>query len=293
MNILISGASGYLGAHLVKSLSSAHQVVALIRSSSSKVRLKDLPVDIVYLDEEGALEKVFQTHKPEVVINTAALYGRKGESISALLDANIDFPIKLLALAKQYRSKAFVNTGTSLPDDISPYALTKNTFVKLAKFNTSNAPQFINIALEHFYGPEDDSSKFTSYVINSCLKGEDLQLTSGEQQRDFIYIDDVVSAYEIIISNIAKLEHFETIPVGSGECPTVRRFVEAIHACAHSKSKLKFGAIDLRENEIMYSCADVKKLKALGWLSQYSLKQGIDSVFKKMASDLKGLNFEK
>jgi CDP-paratose synthetase len=275
MNILISGASGYLGSHLVKSLSSEHQVVALIRSSSSKMRLQNLPIDIVYLDEEGALEKVFQAHKPEVVINTAALYGRKGETVSELVEANIGFPVKLLALANQYKSKAFINTGTSLPDNISPYALTKNTFVNLAKFNTSNAPKFINIALEHFYGPEDDPSKFTSYVINSCLKDEDLKLTSGEQQRDFIYIDDVVSAYKIIVSNKAKLEPFETIQVGSGECPTVRSFVETIHACSHSKSKLEFGAIGMRENELMYSCADTFKLRQLGWQPIHSLESGI------------------
>jgi CDP-paratose synthetase len=275
MNILISGASGYLGSHLVKSLSSEHQVVALIRSSSSKMRLQNFPIDIVYLDEEGELEKVFQTHKPEVVINTAALYGRKGGAVSELVEANIGFPVKLLALANQYKSKAFINTGTSLPDNISPYALTKNTFVHLAKFNINNTPKFINIALEHFYGADDDASKFTSYVINSCLKDEDLKLTSGEQQRDFIYIDDVVSAYEIIVSNIAKLEPFETIPVGSGESPTVREFVEIIHACSHSKSKLEFGAIGMRENELMHSCADTSKLSQLGWQLIYSLESGI------------------
>lgn len=275
MNILISGASGYLGSHLVKSLSSAHKVVALIRSSSSKARLQHLPIDIIYLDEEEALEKVFQTHKPEIVINTAALYGRKGESVFELVEANIEFPVKLLALANQYKSKAFINTGTSLPDNISPYALTKNTFVNLAKFNTNNVLKFIDIALEHFYGAEDDTSKFTSYVMNACLKGEDLKLTSGEQQRDFIYIDDVVSAYEIIVSNILKLEPFETIPVGSGECPTVRKFVEMIHACSYSKSRLEFGAVGMRENELMYSCADTVKLRQLGWKSMHSLESGI------------------
>jgi CDP-paratose synthetase len=278
MKIFISGASGYLGSHLVKSLSLAHQVVALLRSSSSKVRLKNIPIHIVYLDEEGALERAFQEHKPDIIINTATLYGRKGESISALLDANIDFPIKLLALAKKYRCKAFFNTGTSLPDDISYYALTKNTFVKLAKFSTGNTPKFINVVLEHFYGPEDDPSKFTSYVIKKCLMGEDLQLTNGEQRRDFIYIDDVVSAYETVITNISKLEKFENIPLGSGECPTIREFVEAVHACIDTKSNLEFGKVAMRENELMYSCADITRLNQLGWSCAFPLVRGIEYI---------------
>jgi CDP-paratose synthetase len=275
MNILISGASGYLGAHLVRSLSKKHQVVALLRTSSSISRLQNLPVEIVYLDEEGSLEKAFETYKPEVIINTAALYGRKGETVSQLVEANIGFPTKLLVLAKKYQSKIFLNTGTSLPDDISLYALTKNTFVKLAKFNTTNTPKFVDIALEHFYGAEDDVSKFTSYVINSCINSKDLKLTSGEQQRDFIYIADVVSAYEAIISNTDRLEMFETIPLGSGESPTIRRFVEIIHAYSKSKSKLDFGAVKMRENELMYSCADTSKLRKLGWQLAHSLESGV------------------
>tara|TARA_R110001592_G_scaffold363250_1_gene682477 strand:- start:10229 stop:11080 length:852 start_codon:yes stop_codon:yes gene_type:complete len=276
MIVFISGASGYLGSHLSKALSEKHQVVALLRASSSRQRLKGFPIDIINHDEDGELEKAFKTYAPDVVINTAALYGRKGESISSLVNANIDFPIQLLALASKYKSKAFIHTGTSLPDSVSPYALTKNTFVKLAEFNKEGPIKFINVALEHFYGPKDDNSKFTSYVINACIAGENLALTEGLQQRDFIYIDDVVTAYKTIISNIDKLELFETVPVGSGNAPTVRELVEMIHACSHSKSTLEFGAVAMRANELMYSCADTTKLEQLGWLPKYSLESGVN-----------------
>lgn len=272
MIIFVSGASGYLGSHLVKALSNEHRVFSLIRRSSSRKRVND--VDIIYVDE---LDNAFALHRPDVIINTAALYGRKGESLSALVNANIDFPTQLLALADKYKSKAFIHTGTSLPDDISPYALTKNSFVKLAKFKKESSLKFINVALEHFYGPGDDSSKFTSYIINACLAGDKLALTEGFQQRDFIYIDDVIGAYKILVENVNKLDSFETVPVGSGVAPTVRELVEMIHACCHSTSTLEFGAVAMRQNELMYSCADTARIKKLGWKSSYSLNDGLEN----------------
>jgi CDP-paratose synthetase len=278
MIIFISGASGYLGSHLVKALAKEHRVFALMRRTSSFKRIEGCSADVIYIDEKASLESAFSRHQPDVIINTVALYGRKGESLSALINANVDFPTQLLVLANKYMCKAFIHTGTSLPDDISPYALTKNTFVKLAQFNTNSSLKFINIALEHFYGPSDDKSKFTSYVINSCIAGKKLALTDGTQKRDFIYIDDVVEAYKILINNINKVHYFETIPLGTGEAPTIRTLVEIIHTNTLSKSVLDFGAVAMRENEIMYSCADTSKLKGLGWNSNVNLENGIRKI---------------
>lgn len=280
MVIFISGASGYLGSNLVKTLSKEHCVFALVRRTSSLERIKNIDVNLIYIDDVKELERSFEAYCPDIIINTAAIYGRKGESLTALVTANIDFPIKLYELANKYNSKAFIHTGTSLPDNVSLYALTKNTFVKLAKFSSEYRLKFIDIALEHFYGPDDDNSKFTSYVINSCIAGEKLALTDGLQKRDFIYIDDVITAYQTLISNLDELGQFETISVGSGIAPNVREFVEIAHASSHSKSTLVFGAVTMRANELMYSCADTLRLNQLGWQPKYSIEIGIKAILK-------------
>ena len=68
---------------------------------------------------------------------------------------------------------------------------------------------FINMRLEHFYGPGDADSKFTAHVMNSCLRNvPELKLTLGEQRRDFFYIEDVVSAYLIILEKIEEFQDF-------------------------------------------------------------------------------------
>lgn len=277
MKILITGASGYLGSQLVKALADDknNKIIAVVRPSSSTSRLSNLSISLVKADNDKQLDDIFSLYLPDIVINTVALYGRQGESISSLIDANISYPSQLLSLAKKYNAKAFIHTGTSLPDDISAYALTKNTFVKLAAFQDLASTQFINLELEHFYGPGDDDSKFISYVIRECLANRSLNLTTGTQRRDFIYIDDVISAYKTILDKLSIFGAFDTISVGSGEAPMVRELVEVIHSSAGSNAELKFGAKAMRDNELMYSCSDNEKLYSLGWHIEYPMKNGI------------------
>jgi len=277
MKIFIFGASGYLGSNLVNYLKDKHEVFACVRTSSSH---KLLPYDdskiITGIEKHENLVNAFKIEKPDLIINTAALYGRKGEGIDKLVDANILFPSRIYELCKEYEVAYFLNTGTSLPDEISSYALTKNTFVKLVKFKPFCAMKFINLELEHFYGPNDDDSKFTSYVIKECIAHRPLKLTSGLQKRDFIYIDDVLFSYLKIIEKIDKFQMFDKISVGSGEAPTIRNLVEIIHSCTKSKSKLEFGSVPMRDKELMNSCADIVRLTELGWKRKYDLYEGIN-----------------
>ncbi len=68
------------------------------------------------------------------------------------------------------------------------------------------------------YGPGDDSSKFTTHVIESCRRNEPrLALTAGEQLRDFIHIDDVVRAYDRIVDRQGDFAASDAIEVGSGD----------------------------------------------------------------------------
>ena len=129
MKIFIFGASGYLGSHLVHCLKHRHEVVALVRSSSSLKRLISEEVTIIKgIENPKNLQKAFRNEMPHLVINTAALYGRNGEGFHELVEANVSFPSRLYELCSVHHVPYFLNTGTSLPDNVSAYALTKNCF---------------------------------------------------------------------------------------------------------------------------------------------------------------------
>jgi nucleoside-diphosphate-sugar epimerase len=141
----------------------------------------------------------------------------------------------------------------------------------------------INVALEHFYGPCDDSSKFVTYIIHSLLSNVELiKLTEGRQKRDFIYIDDVVSAFMTIIKKIPTFEHrYCRFEVGSSKTVEIREFVQlAKEVCCNNKTNLDFGAIPYRKNEVMSSDVNISELCSLGWHPKISLLNGLKNTIK-------------
>lgn len=284
MRILLTGVTGYLGSHLAKALlANGCEVVALKRTSSSLRRIEHLLPKLELHDvEEVEMSALFaQQDKFDAVIHTATCYGRNGESASQITEANLLFPLKLLNAAVAAKVELFINTDTVLDKYLNPYSLTKAQFAEWGRyFSLRSELKFINLKLEHFFGPNDDASKFTTHVINSCLANTDeLKLTLGEQKRDFIYISDVVSAYHLMLDKWKGLpDHYAEFEVGSGHAITIREFVETAHRLANSSTKLLFGAIPYRAGEVMLSQAHTDDLKELGWECKVDIETGMNHV---------------
>lgn len=283
MNILLTGASGFLGSALaLRLLNDGHQVALLLRPTSrlDRLRGRDAAFDLGRCATDNEVDAFVRRVQPDAVIHTACAYGRQGESLLQLADANLRLGLLILqALQRTERPVAFINTGTVLAPEVSPYALTKHQFAQWGRFvagQSSGQLRFINVLLQHMYGPGDDPSKFTTHVLHACHRNEPtLKLTAGEQTRDFVYIDDVVSAYSTLLDECTQLEPVLDIEVGSGVAPTIREFVEIVHRLTASRTELLFGALPYRVNEAMHCQADVARMKALGWLPKFDLEAGL------------------
>ena len=68
--------------------------------------------------------------------------------------------------------------------------------------------------------------------------------------------------------------------MGIGKTVSIRSFVEKVHFLTGSTTILRFGAIPYREDEIMESCADISKLKALGWKPKHDLATGLKKMIQ-------------
>ena len=261
--ILLTGVTGFLGSHLARViLNSGYELVALKRGSSSLRRIESIQDDIALIDVDNVnFEALFTQHgNIDAIIHTATTYGRTNETINEIFTANTTFPLKLLEAASRAGVKLFLNTDTILDKNLNPYALSKYQLTQWGKFfSIHNNIKFINLRLEHFYGPKDVATKFTTYVINN-----------------FIYIDDVVSAYLIVLKNATDFnKSFVEFDIGSGKSISIRSFVETVHRLTGSNTHLAFGVIPYRIGESMDSSADISNLSALGWKCQYDLVEGL------------------
>ena len=287
-HVLLTGATGFLGSHLLEALlRQGDQVTILKRSTSDTWRIKHLLEQVTAFDVDvQPLEDAFKARRVDAVIHTACSYGRKGEPPHSVVDTNLLFGLRLLDAAISFNTATFINTdtffntGSVLPKYLNSYTLSKKHFVEWLK-QSSTRIRIINLKLQHMYGPKDDQTKFVPWVISQLEKGvKRIPLTDGTQFRDFIYIDDVVSAYLLMVETEALPDGFTEFDVGTANIVSVRRFVGELHEAFKLQNPdlhtvLGFGDIPLGTGELTEVQVDNLTLKKLGWNPKYSIDQSI------------------
>lgn len=290
-SVLLTGGTGFLGSHILKSLllkSEEYNLIVLKRSSSNLKNLEEFETKIKFYDVDRiALSEIFTNHKIDIIIHTAVEYGRKTNSCSSILETNLMFPISLLEEAIKHNVKMFINTDSYFNKDnlayssLLHYALSKKSLLTWLKYFSKNI-KIINIVLEHLYGPNDSESKFVENIIQKIALQQipTIELTDGQQKRDFIYVNDVVNAYMRLLQEVDQKFHFREYNLGTGLSVSIREFVLAVKNISNSSTELLFGSIPYRNDEIMNSIGDNLELQNLGWQFQYTIDDGIREILK-------------
>lgn len=282
--ILITGVTGFLGSNILRKLSQTNnKIIILKRSTSDLSNIQNQFTNCKFYDVDNQdLDILFKENPIDVIVHTATNYGRSDEKLLEIINSNIIFPLNLLDLGIKNGVKVFINFSTALSKNINPYTISKYHFQDWLTHKKDKI-KVVNLILEYIYGPFDRDWKFVTMVIRNMLKNADfIEFSSGVQKRDFIFIDDVVDAFLLLLLKIDSIETGTSIPIGSGKCYELKQVVQYCHNyLLNSRTKLLFDVLEDRTNEIYESCADLSTLTSLGWIPKYSIEQGIKITIEK------------
>ena len=289
--ILVTGGNGYLGRHLAERLKGEGADVFIIDKfgdTSTKTFILDITVSKAVQD---AVAKI----QPNIIFHLAASLNRernfdrfeetnrvnlKGTQNLLFALQGIDYQNFIFASTSEiYGSNVAPFVETQLPDAASPYSLTKvfaENFINT--FSKTYGKGFTTLRLFNFFGKNMSPKFFIPQMIHTLQKNETFEMTEGGQKRDFLYVDDVVSAMVLAARQPATNEIFN---VCSGHAVSLKELVLEVKKKLGSQSKILFGALPYREKEVWNMVGNNTKIKnVLGFKAEYNLSSGIEKMLK-------------
>ncbi|AJD31945.1 MULTISPECIES: NAD-dependent epimerase/dehydratase family protein [Clostridium] len=295
-NILVTGATGFIGACLVEDLVKENYNVSIIVRKESNIwrlnkvinKIKIYYCDIVNKDE---LESIAHKINPEYIFHLAtygAYYFQQDDDL--IINTNLIGTKNLVEAFTKVNYKAFVNIGSSSEYGIKNECMKENDFIEpINIYGVSKAAQTLycnmiyktqnkpigTVRFFSVYGNYEDKTRLVPSVILACLKGENPKLANGEAVRDFIYIKDVIE----FLKFIAFKEKIggKIYNLGSGSQCSVKQMVQTIIKESGTVVNPMWGKLEGRKSDATQKWeADMSLVKKeLNWIPKYDLNKGI------------------
>ena len=275
ISIGVTGASGFIGSHLMTALKGHGKVVTLSRNGS-------LPTTAQLKNFASGVELVFH------------LGGINRGTDEEILTGNITGTLRLIEAIRKYGKPSakmlfasstqvyrLKKTGEKIPESTSLqpdsiYGISKKSAEDLIRI--SGLPHTV-LRLANVYGP-GCRPNYNSVVATLCQRARKnlpLQINGkGNQGRDFIYIDDVIQAFLLAGFN-GKSRERKVYNVSSGRITTLKKIVNTIKQIKKG-IKVEFKAEG--EDKISYCCDSTRFKRDFGWKPRTSLSQGIERSLK-------------
>ena len=305
MKVLVTGGAGFIGSHVVDSLIKGGHEVVIVDNLSTGSRRNLNPKAVFYeMDiRDPQLRTVVATEKPDVINHHAAQATVLASLGSPVLDAQVNIvgSLNLLECARDFGVTKFIYISTGgalygepeyLPCDenhpirpISPYGVSKHTVEHyLYLFKENYGLDYAILRYPNVYGPRQDPAGEAGVVAifsHQMLNGErPVIYGSGEQERDFVYVEDVVRANLLVMAS----GDGGTYNLGSGRGTSVNELF------AMMKDITEYGQDPIyeppRTGEVFKIYLDATKANIeLGWRATVSLQEGLERTVEFFASE--------
>ncbi len=292
--LLVLGGSGFIGSHVAqRGINNGHETFVTCRLLPPKNKriegVKYINLDFSHENQWHKISNISFNY----VVNLSGYIEHSSffKSGKELIDNHFYSIVNLIFNLRKDKLIRFVQIGSSdeYGDNIAPqheaqtekpfssYAFAKSASTNFIKylFKSENFPGTV---LRPFiiYGPGQKTDRLIPYVINKALNNENFSVSSGEQIRDFLYVDDAVDAIFLALDN--DVVNGRIINIGSGDPRTVKSVIEKIIKEIGSGNPV-FGDLKIRdgENLNLYPNLGLAK-KLLNWESKINIDTGLKKI---------------
>jgi len=285
-HILVTGATGFIGRHLTRHLAQAGAEVwttGLPNEQPPPGTTRHLSLDV---RDANAVRAVVAEAAPQVVFHLAAAgVTDPGVDPALALTVNAGGTLHLLEALQGRDVWRVVLAGTCYEygareaaeglDPFNAYAASKVAAWAFGRlyWRTHGLP-VVTVRPFQVYGPGQIPHTLIPAAICAALAGDDLAMTPGEQERDFIYVEDVVEG--MLAAAQAPGIKGQSLDLGTGQAHTVRQVVERVWAITAAQGHILAGALPYRPAEVMRLTADADRTARLaGWRARVGLEEGL------------------
>lgn len=297
--ILVTGGFGFIGAHLVKRLLTEGAEIFIIGRQGTKTwrleeELKKVSICEVDITDSTKVEKCIKDICPEIVFHLAA-YGVNSQQKEYIKAANINIlgMINILNALKDACCTKFINMGSCAeygdrkelmredmyPVPVSIYGSSKASATIIAhQIAKENDIDIITLRPFGIFGEGEERHKIFCNIILSILEDKEVRLTSGEQLRDYCYIENIIDGMVMSAKSNLKNNIFN---IANGSILPLKYYIDLIFKYMKTDRVPLYGSIEYRKNEMWSPAADISEIQVeLGWSPKIGLEDGIIKTIK-------------
>jgi UDP-glucose 4-epimerase len=281
--VLVIGATGFIGRHLVSSL---NDLGAIVVGASRRAATEQDDANWQKCDASDPLQvsALFDKVGPEIVYQLTS-DSRGGREISLIAESirnDLIATINVLTEATQRGVARVVIIGSleepkgdaALVTPSSPYAAAKWTTCAYARmFSDLYGLPVTVLRLMMTYGPGQKPYKVIPHTIQTLLAGEPVALTSAARKLDWVYIDDAIDA--ILRAGLLQENDARSIDIGSGTPVLMHDLLTEIGDMIGRPELLSFGSLPCRAREREDVADPTRAASKLGWHARTSLADGL------------------
>lgn len=298
--IFIFGAGGFIGINLFNMVFAARKdVYAITQDPRNNWRFiaNGIPAENIVscdINDIIILKDTLTAYKPRTIFNLAA-YGAysKQKEYKKIYNTNFNSAVNIIELMKEWGFAAYVHAGSSSEYGINSAApdendeLVPNSHYAVSKVASYYAVKYYgqieqlptaHLRLYSAYGPWEEPDRLIPVIIAAARKGGYPPLVAPDISRDFVYIDDVCSAFIATASKIGSIKG-EAFNVGTGQKTTIRELSHLIMEQYSIAEPPDFGSMPNRNWDVKDWYSDSSKAaEVLGWQATTGLTEGLAAV---------------